>query len=135
MYNQQSVANFSHLLNELSKYGNKASDSILRLRKYAYDLNTKLEHIWFNTSVYIGPVGKKEMRHMIQYCKCRPNIKYLIFDYHERFASTQKQFNERVKIFKDLGVKVIFLYAGDIPDFHQAYNFVLKKLKEINHYG
>ncbi len=135
MYNQQSVANLNHLLKELSKYEDKESDPVSQLRKYAHDLNTELEHLWFNSSVYIGPVGKKEIRHMAQYCKCRPNIKYLIFDYRERFASSQQQFNERAKIFKGLGVKVVFLNTGDIPDFYQAYHFVLRMLKEVNRHA
>lgn len=130
---EQAVANFSALVNELSKYENRDSDILPQLNEYAHTLNAELKHIWHNTSPCIGPVGEKEMRHMTQYCKCRPNIKYLIFDYPRRFAANQQAFNYRLKVFEDLGVKVVFLHENDIPIFHKAYDFVLRVLKAANH--
>lgn len=69
---------------------------------------------------------------MTQYCEQHPDIKYLIFDYPTRFADSKSTYKERLDNLKELGVKLVFIYNKDIPNFRLALDFILEKLKEVN---
>lgn len=123
------IINYSRFLYRLAKHESSNTLDQAEVKKISNYLHCELDSLWGNGCPYISRVSDKEIAKMYVYCKQHPEVKFLVFDYRERFACTNTEYKERERLFKRLGVNV-FYKEEQIPNYQATMNELMNILEQ-----
>lgn len=129
---KKAIVNYSTLLKALTRYQGIDGYSKGAAKQFAKNLNAEIKKFQGYQTVYWVRIGDNRLRTIYSHCKQCPDVKYVIFDYFACFANSRKDYEERVKPFNDLGVKVKFMFT-QIPNLHDSWEHVVNLLAKENH--
>lgn len=122
------IFNYNRFLYRLQKH-EQPSDIKEHLKDISETIHCDLDSVWGNGCPYVSRVSDKEIAKMYHHCKQHPEIRFLVFDYRERFACTVSEFQLREQLFNKLDVKIFYLNQW-IPDFQRTYNDLMNVLEQ-----
>lgn len=123
------IINYSRFLYRLAKHENPNFLSKTEVKKLGNFIHCELDSLWGNGCPYVSRVSDKEIAKMFVYCKQHPKVKFLVFDYRDRFACTKAEYQKREKLFKRLGVNVVYK-EEQMPDYQATMNELMNILEQ-----
>lgn len=127
------IVNFSRYLHRLMKHEGRDAQVPQAANEFGHRLGCELGRIWCNGCPYISRVSQTEIAEMFYYCKQHPEVKYVFFDYQDRFACTNVEVRQRERLFERLGVTVLCYGGKEIPRFEKTMNDIMNLLDQENY--